>query len=174
MMNGHNNQNGNGHIDPSIQQGDFDKLSTRSLPIQKANNQMDPASLYPPAPDNSGPKFNQQMPGASWPVSGPSMPGIPSQFLNAPASINPGQFSNAPVPINPGQFSNAPVPINPMSIPQWQGWQTTAVSFVDPRQLPSQGQVYSPNIPFAAYEDISLSSQTQTQKNRPLIIISAI
>ncbi len=174
MMNGHNNQNGNGHIDPPIKQEDFDKLSTRSWPIQRANNQMGPASLYPPAPDNSGPAANPQMPGNPWPVSGPSMPGIPGQFSNAPAPINPGQFSNAPVPINPGQFSNAPVPINPMPIPQWQGWQTTAISFVDPGQLQGQGQIYSPNMPFAAYQDFSLPPQKQTQKNKPLIIVSTI
>ena len=87
MLNGYNNQNSNGHIDPSIQQQDFDKLSTRSLPTQRANNQMDPASLPPPVPDYSEPRANQQM------------PGFPGQFMNGPASLNPNQFSNAPMPV---------------------------------------------------------------------------
>ncbi|MGZ3610669.1 MAG: efflux RND transporter periplasmic adaptor subunit [Ktedonobacteraceae bacterium] len=201
MVNGYNNQNGNGHNDPAIQQEDFDKLSTRSWPIQRANNQINPASLYPPAPDNSGPVANQQMPAASWPVSKPSMPGFSGQFMNGPVSPNPGQFSNTPVsinpgpgqfsngsvppnpgqlsnvpmPVNPGQFSNVPVPINPMALPpQWQGWQTTAISFVDPRQLPGQGQMYAPNMQFAAYQDVSLPPQTEAKKNKPLIIISTI
>ena len=188
MLNGYNNQNSNGHIDPSIQQQDFDKLSTRSLPTQIVNNQMDPASLPPPVPDYSEPRANQQMPAASWPVSKPSMPGFPGQFMNGPASLNPNQFSNAPMPVNPGpgqfsngsaspnpgQFSNVPVPLNPLSIPQLQGWQTTAISFVDPRQFQSQGQIYSPNMPFAAYQDVSLPPQTENKKNKPLIIVSTI
>ena len=189
MLNGYNNQNNNGHIDPSQQQQDFDKLSTRSWPIQRANNQINPASLYPPVPDNSGPVANQQMPGTHWSGSGPSMSGIPGQFSNAPASTNPNQFSNTPMPVNPGpgqfsngsvppnagQFSNVPVPINPMALPpQWQGWQTTAISFVDPRQLPGQGQIYPPNMQFAAYQDVSLPPQTEEKKNKPLIIISTI
>ena len=183
MLNGYNNQNSNGHIDPSIQQQDFDKLSTRSLPTQRANNQMDPASLPPPVPDYSEPRANQQM------------PGFPGQFMNGPASLNPNQFSNAPMPgqfsngsaspnpgsfmngpasLNPGQFSNVPMPLNPLSIPQLQGWQTTAISFVDPRQFQSQGQIYSPNMPFAAFHDVSLPPQTENKKNKPLIIVSTI
>ncbi len=185
MLNGYNHQNNNGHIDPPIQQEDFDKLSTRSWRVINTNNPTNPASMYPSTPDNSGPIFNQQMPGASWPVLGPSMPGIPGQFIhtpktnadqfqNAQAPVNPGQFPNASVPINPGPLTNAPVPINPMSIPPLPGWQTTAITFVDPRQLPGQGQMYSPNMQFAAYQDFSLPPQVQAKRNKPLIIMSTI
>ena len=186
MLNGYNHQNSNGHIDPSIQQEDFDKLSTRSWPVQRGTKQMNPASLYPPAPDNSAPIVNQPMPGfpgqfmngPSSPnrgqfISGPVSPNS-GQFSNEPGSANPGQFSNVPVPLNPAQFSNVPVPLNPLSIPQLQGWQTTAISFVDPRQFQSQGQIYSPNMPFAAYQDVSLPPQTETKKHKPLIIVSTI
>ena len=186
MLNGNNHQNSNGHFEPAVQQGDFDKLSTGSWPVQRANTPPNPASMYPSPSDIAGPMPNQQMSGSYWPAPGYSMPRISGQFLNGPASINPGQFQNIPAPANSGQFvnlaaptnpgplSNAPMPINPMSMPPFPGWQTTAIAFVDPRQLPGQGQIYPPSMQFAAYQDYALPPQAQAKKNKPLMIVSAI